>query len=375
MSKGNKVFRLIEENLSKSADKKNKENQILKNNNTDINDIIKDLNLKKKKSEEDDKSMNSGESSAQELKSREKYEQKKGKTSRFVAQIPLSKKGYDKYTERLKENTMRIEIEKIYKETERLKFKYEEKNSYIHLFDNNPQFQKMLKMVQKQIIYFFIEGILLNIFSVLLYFYYTHKKVGLALSGFCLSTAEIAICIILFFSLKIGLLNDPDLSKTFRLFVIFESLLLLITFFINVLSMLVSVNYFKKVEQFGIRLLIYILFLLMVIIFIVIFKPCLNLFVESSLILLSKKTEYSILMINEINNKSDLNFNTNLSLSNNLTTEGLNNSNIVMFNIDNNKNKEMNMEEEKFKTYNYFNKFHSSITSSRNKEYGVMPKK
>ena len=62
--------------------------------------------------------------------------------------IVLPQKAYEKYTQRLKERTMRMELEKIDKETERLKQKFEERNSFSHLLDNNPQFKKMLKFVK-----------------------------------------------------------------------------------------------------------------------------------------------------------------------------------------------------------------------------------
>ncbi len=60
MSSGNKVYPLAEENSLGSSDIKN---------NLDKNNII--IGLKKKKSEEDDKSMNSAEYSAQILQMKE----------------------------------------------------------------------------------------------------------------------------------------------------------------------------------------------------------------------------------------------------------------------------------------------------------------
>lgn len=39
--------------------------------------------------------------------------------------------------QKLKEITMIIEIEKIHKEMERIKQRYEEKNAFLHSFDNN----------------------------------------------------------------------------------------------------------------------------------------------------------------------------------------------------------------------------------------------
>lgn len=364
MSTGKNVFTLVEE-ISPNPTEKSK--------NTDNNKIV--IKLSKKKSEEDDKSMNSAECSANELKSNDN---KNIDLSKSVKPIVLSKKAYEKYTERLKERTMRMEAEKIYKETERLKNKYAEKNSYLHLFDNNPQFKNMLKMISNQLKYFFITGIFLNIFSSLLYFYITRRKEGLALSSFCLSISEISMCILLFIGLRLGLLNDPNLSKAFRFFVIMESLLLFTSFIINVVAGLINSDNFNKIREIKIRVIIYLIFFLMILVFVVTLKFCLNLIIESALILLRQKTEYSVLMINERNsNKNDINFNINLStMSNNITTDALKNESANIFIIDNNKNnnKEANKEEEQYITFNYYNKFHSSVTSYRNKDYNLKKK-
>jgi hypothetical protein len=362
MSSGNKKFQLVEEESPKSKEK---------DKNSNNNSI--GIKLSKKKSDEDEKSMNSAECSGEELKSKTN---EIIDTNNKAKPITLSKGAYERYTERLREKTMIIEADKIYNETERLKKKYEEKNSYLHLFNNSPQFQKMLKNVSKQLVYIFIEGILINIFSSLLYFYITKRKEGLALSSFCLSISELSMCIILFVGLRLGLLNDPNLSKAFRLFVIMESILLITSFIINIIAVLVNIYYFKRISEFKIRIIIYILFLLMIIIFIITLKNCINLFVESILILLSRKTEYSILMIKELKNKNDINFNVNSStISNNITTEGLVNNSTNIFVVDNNANNANNNtydknEEEKYKAFNYFNKFHYSVSSTRNNDYG-----
>ena len=353
MSTKKKNSQLVEEKLSEDKNK---------NSNMIIN---------KKKNDNDEKSINSAEFSGEELKSKNN---EIIDNQNEVIPITLSKQANERYTERIKERTLRMEADKIFKETERLKKKYEEKNSYLHLFDNNPQFQKMLKMVAKQLRYIFIEGIFINLFSSLLYFYITKRKEGLALTSFCLSISEISMCVLLLAGLKLRLLNDPDLSKAFRLFVIMEFLLLIISFIINIISIFNYIYYFKKISEIIIRIFIYLTILLMIIIFIFTFKFCLNLFVESILILINRKTEYSILMLNELNNnKNEINFNINLStISNNATTEGLNNNNTNIFTIDNNanNNKVDKEEEEQYRTFNYYNKFHYSVTSSRNNDYG-----
>ena len=92
----------------------------------------------------------------------------------------------------------------------------------------------------------------------------------------------------------------------------------------------------------------------------------------------SKEAKYFLLAISSLEKSKkislsyDINFGANLP--DNLTTEAFNNESTGIFNVDNNKDKEENKEEEKYKTYNYFNKFHYSITSARNKEYGNFKK-
>ena len=381
MSAENKNHILVEENnipiASGNKRKKDKDKDkkipLIKQNGIDKNDIIIELSNHKKE-EEDEKSANSAEFSGQNLKNEniqnENIEKEKAKTARQIKPIILSQKAYDKYTQRLKERTMRMEIEKMDKETERIKQKYEEKNAFLHLFDNNPLFQKMLKYVEKQLILICILGMTICIYSGLLYFYISNSKMGLALANFFLSISEISIFFILIITLKSGLLNDPNLSKAFRLFVFAEFLTLVGSLVINILIPIYIKKYLKKVDKTS-RIIIYILFLLVILLFIITLKYCLTLFVESILILLNKKTEYSILMINEQNSKSELNIISNLQTSHNMSTEGLiNTSNGIISNNEKNtqNNTVINKEEEQYKKFNYFNKFHYSVTSNRNDE-------
>ena len=104
------------------------------------------------------------------------------------------------------------------------------------------------------------------------------------------------------------------------------------------------------------------------IIFTLIIIICKDLFIESFLILLGKKTEYSVLIIKEQNLKNnEINFNTNLSVSdNNMTNENLTNS-VSLFN--NEENKEKDKEEEQYRAFNYYNRFHYSVSSSRKNDF------
>ena len=312
-----------------------------KENSNNKKDII--ISLTKNKKEEDDTSTNSANYSGAELK--------ESQNSDIINNsIPfsfknISKKNLERYQEKLKEHTMRMEIDKRYNETESLRKKYEEKKSNLHTFDNNPQYKKMLKRVTKQLALILLSGIIYLIYNLNIYYITSNSKESSALFGICLSIIQIAFCIILFISLNFGLLNDPNLSKTFRLFIIIE-------------------NFIKRFKN---KFAFYFIFLLMILLSIAIFKFCWNLFLESILILLGKKTEYSILIFKEQNLKSnEINFNTNLSLTNNMTNENLVNS-VSLFN--NEDKEEKDKEEEQYKAFNYFNNFHYSVTSARKGDY------
>ena len=355
----------IEENLSISSVKKEKNNkdnnnQLIKQDKNNKNDIIIELS-NNKKHDEDEKSTNSAEFSGQELR------KEKQNSFKNIKQKNLSKKAYEKLTEKLKERTMRMEIEKIDRETERLKQKYEEKNAYLHSFDNNPQFQKMLKSVEKQLLVIFIMGILVCSFSGIVYFYITNRKNGVSLASFSLSMAEICFVFILIITLKLGLLNDPNLSKAFRLFVIIEFLILIGSFVINIIVVIMINEYLEKKSNL-VKMITYIIFCLVSVLFIIGFKFCFSLFFESILILLNRKTEYSILMIKEQNSKSESNINGNISTLNNNSTMTLNNdtnSGIISDNQKKNNENAINKEEEQYRHFKYFNKFHYSVTSDR----------
>ena len=344
MKKGNNMIPLVEETFNKS-----------KQNNNDIN---------KTRAEEDDKSTHSADYSGNDLKEN----QNPNILYKKNYPISLNKKQLEKYNEKLKEKTMRMEIDKRYTETERLKSKYEEKNSHLHTFDNNPQFQQMLRRVCKQLMLLFLLGIFYLFYNAIIYFNLSNKKEGLALIGSCLSISTIAFCVILLISLNIGLLNDPNLSKTFRLFILFEFMVLITTFVFNIILSILCNKYLKKKKQFKNKIVIYLIIASMILFTLLIIKSCLNLFIESILILFGKKTEYSILIINEQSlKKNEMNFNTNLSLTdNNVTNEALTNSTSL---FNNEEEKEKDKEEEQYKAFNYYNKFHYSVTSARKNDY------
>ena len=362
----------IEENINISPGNKtikaqNKVQKIplIRKNPNDKNDVIIDLSSNKKgKKEEDENSTNSAEFSGNIL-NEEKNQKKIWKTTREKSPMVLSPKAYERYNQRMKERTMRLEIEKISRETERFKKEYEEKNSYKRIFDNNPQFQKMLKSIEIQLFIIFIISIVLFIFNAIIFFKISRKKFGLSLTNLILSMGEIAIFFILIISLKLGLLNDPDLSKAFRLFVLIEFLMQITSAIINIVIGILIHEYIYKMDKIKV-IFIYIIIAAIELLYLFMFKFCFILFFESSLILLNKKTEYSILMINDANLKSnDFSINEHLSTSNNLSSVKLTQTENNFINDTEQKYK-MQKDDEKYRNYNYFNRFHYSVTSARN---------
>jgi len=362
----------IEENINISPGNKtikaqNKVQKIplIRKNPNDKNDVIIDLSSNKKgKKEEDENSTNSAEFSGNILKE-EKNQKKIWKTTREKSPMVLSPKAYERYNQRMKERTMRLELEKISRETERFKKEYEEKNSYKRIFDNNPQFQKMLKSIEIQLFIIFIISIVLFIFNAIIFFKISRKKFGLSLTNLILSMGEIAIFFILIISLKLGLLNDPDLSKAFRLFVLIEFLMQITSAIINIVIGILIHEYIYKMDKIKV-IFIYIIIAAIELLYLFMFKFCFILFFESSLILLNKKTEYSILMINDANLKSnDFSINEHLSTSNNLSSVKLTQTENNFINDTEQKYK-MQKDDEKYRNYNYFNRFHYSVTSARN---------
>ena len=146
-----KKHQFIEENISissgnKPSDEKNNPKKIPIIRKDKKNDIIIDLSSKDRpKTDEDEKSSNSAEFSGQILQEGNEIKPK-AKTTRFNL-IFNSKKAMERYTERMKDRNMILDIEKRNQETERFQKEYEEKNSYKYLLYHNPQFQKMLNSI------------------------------------------------------------------------------------------------------------------------------------------------------------------------------------------------------------------------------------
>ena len=376
MSAVNKDVPIVIYNSSISNKNKKKQNK----NNTKIKKIQNfsenkeniSLNIipEKVKEEDDYSSTNSLKSKEKEKEvTKEKQNPKEViKISPPAQPVTYQNKINEKYIQKMKEKTMREEMDKIYKETERQNQKYEIENSYIYLFGNNPQFQKFLKKIEKQLIYCLIEAIFINIFSSIFFFKVTGEKEGIVLTSFCLSIGLFVLSIILFISLKIGLLSDPYLSRSFRFFVVLEFILLSSSLCFNTISVILNTEEIIEIEMVKYKILIVLLFILILVGFVATVKYCFSLFFESLLILLGKKTEYSLLMLNEKRINKD---NSILNFSTSITSEGLNKTNIDLLNENNKTNNAINKDDEKYRNYNYFSKFHYSISSNRKEDYYI----
>lgn len=371
MSTGNKDVPIVIYNSSISNKNKKKQNKKIKkiqNFSENKENISLNIIPEKVKEEDDYFSTNTLKPKEKEKEiNKEKQNPKEViKISPPAQPITHQNKIDEKYIQKMKEKTMREEIDKIYKETERQNQKYEKENSYVYLFGNNPQFQKFLKKIKKQLIYCLIEGILIYIFSSIFFFKVTGEKEGIALTSFCLSIGLFVLSIILFISLKLGLLNDPYLSRSFRFFVVLEFIILSTSLCFNTISILLNIEEITEIEMVKYKILIVLLFILILVGFIATVKYCFSLFFESLLILLGKKTEYSLLMLKEKKLNKD---NSILNLSTSITSEGLNKTNIDLLNENNRNSNDKNKDDEKYRNYNYFSKFHYSISSNRKEDY------
>ena len=355
----NTTISLFKQSSQVSTDKQNqKKNHIISKGND--SDIIIDLSQKNEgKLEEDDKS-------GKMLKANEKI---KAETTRPKV-LTQHEKNFQKYSERIQERTMRLELEKADQETERIKKEYEERNSYKYIFDDNPQFQKMLKSIQQiLLIIFFISLFSLNLNSIVYFKLTKRRKVGLAFANVALSIGEISLDFLLIISLQLGLLKDPNLSKAFRLFIICEFFLQIVSLLFNIITPFMMNKYLYKYSTF-ITIIIYFFFILIIATTIYAFKFCYFLFIESLLILFNKKTEYAILMINEQFPGMISEFNVNQKNSNKMN-ESENNTVLAFtqtelnFIADNKKKTKEQKDDEKYRNYNYFNRFHYSVTSDR----------
>jgi hypothetical protein len=358
---------LLDISISNKKNKKNKNHSKQRKNIENKENIS--LNIIKEVDEE--------ESSAKNLKSKqnekkEKEESKQRKNDMIslpVKQDKLYKNEYEKYKRIMKEKAMKMEIDRIYNETERLNQEYEEKRTNLHLFINNPQFKKVIDAVKVKLLFFLLIEIIFIAYSVVIYLKLVEDNNGIGLASLCLSITLIAMTIILMAFLKIGILNDPHLSKAFRFFVVIQFLVLISSFCISIFSGFAFIYNMENIYiidyTMNYKIILYLLFLIVLVAFIARVTIGFNLFFESVLILIGKKTEYSVLILREEKSNKDNNY-SNLSTS--ISNDGLNKSNLNLVN-ENNGRKKLNEEDINYMAYNYFNKFHYSVSSDRKGEY------
>ena len=358
---------LLDISISNKKNKKNK-NHIKQRKNIENKENIP-LNIIKEVDEEESCSKNLKSKQNEKKEKEESKQRKNDMISLSVKQDKLYKNESEKYKRIMKEKAMRMEIDRIYNETVRLNQEYEEKKRNLHLFINNPQFKKVFDDVKFKLLFFLLIEIIFIAYSVVIYLKLVEDNKGIGLASLCLSISLLAMTIILMASLKIGILNDPHLSKAFRFFVVFQFLVLISSFCISIFSGFAFIynmeNIYIMDYTMTYKIILYILFLIVLLAFIARIKIGFNLFFESALILIGKKTEYSVLILREEKSNKDNNY-SNLSTS--LSNDGLNRSNLKLVN-ENNGNKKLNEEDINYMAYNYFNKFHYSVSSDRKGEY------
>ena len=335
--------------VSKNNKPKNKNIELKTITPIDINkeDLVSKYQNKKPS---DDSSLNSAAYSQSNLKHSQNVLQQSIKTLK-------TENINDRYLRKKYELTLRREALKYFTEREKIQKKYEERNSYIHLFDNNPQFTNIIKKTEKQLLYLLIHIITIIIYESIINFDVGNGQLGFVMCSFMLAIISFIFCIIVFLALKIKFLNDPNLSRGFRFIVILTFFIYIITYCFNIATFIITISTLKEKFVKSFRWLTYLMFLITVILLFPTMHKGFFLFVESVLIFFKKKTEYSVLILNEQNNLSasqtnDNNTNANLITFNNNLNLNLN-KNLVNNNYDNDQN---------FNNYNYYSKFHASVT-------------
>ena len=309
----------------------------------------KDLiaNYKKKKSEDDSNSINLSEYSTYGLTSI--------KPEMIGVRNGLrTTKINDSFIHKKYQMILRMEALKYFTERERQQKIFEERNSYIHLFDNNLQFLGMLKKTEKQLYFYILHIIFLILYESIIALGVGKGDIGLSMASFILSITSFIFYLIVFLALKSGFLKDPNLSQSFRFLVILGFATYIISYGFNIVSFFASTQKLKDNFCLIFRIFTYLIFLITI----VLIEPALQrgyfLFLESVLIFFRKKTEYSILILNEQNNMSlnQNNTTSNLVTNNELNLDKDNNNNINLFKND----------QQDFNNYNYYSKFHVSVT-------------
>ena len=304
-------------------------------------------NFNKKKSEEDFNSINSAEYSENNLNSL-KPEMINYNNGLRTAKIN------ENYIHKKYQMTLRMEAQKYFTERENQQKRFEARNSYIHLFDNNPQFSQMLKKTEKQLYFFIIHILFLILYEAIITFVVRKGDLGFSMASFILTVTCFSFYLLVFLALKSGFLKDPNLSQSFRFIVILGFITYIVAYIFNIVSFVASIKKLKDDYNLTFRIFIYFVFLISVILVYPTLQRGYFLFIESVLIFLKKKTEYSVLILNEQNNIT--------GSQNNTTSNLVTNNNLNLSKKDNNNIKPDENEQQDFRNYNYYSKFHASVS-------------
>ena len=304
-------------------------------------------NFKKKKTEEDSNTINSAEYSENNLASL------KPEMVNYNNGLRTAKINED-FIHKKYQMTLRMEAQKYFTERENQQKKFETKNPYIHLFDNNPQFSQMLKKTEKQLYFFILHILFLILYEGIITFRGGKNYFGLTMTSFIISVTCLSFFLMVFLALKSGFLKDPNLSQSFRFIVILGFITYILSYIFYIVSFFYNIQKLKDDSSLIFRLFSYFIFLKTVILIYPTLLKGYYLFIESVLIFFKKKTEYSILILNEQNNitGSQNNTNSNLVTSNNLNLPIKDNKNILQYEKD----------QQDFRNYIYFSKFHASVS-------------
>lgn len=313
----------------------------------------------KTKKDPDEKSLNSAQFTEDELKGSDG----KNDGNKTAEKNKLSEK------EKIKriENQEKIEndrillnqADKMITETERMEKQYQKEHSFLYLYSQDPQLKSLINKIKITLLKISF-GCLIQLFYSLLDDLVFTKNEPVIMTFVILSIVSLFMCIFSIAIIQIGLLNDPYGSKGFRIMVVFEALVMVITYIFNLSSVLITfIRFGEERKSFVEKFLIILISISVLVLLIPLTFFCIKLGIDSGLILIGKKTEYSVLVAEEKMNKSKNDSNTGEIA---ITTSG---------NINSEKDKDKESEEEKQKRLdkeaieNMFETFHVGVSAER----------
>lgn len=304
------------------------------------------------KKDPDEKSLNSAHFTEDQLK--EEEEDKKEKTQKKKEKNPESEQIQRIIEQEKMENQQNLmrQADKLITETERIEQKYQKEHSFLYLYSNDPQLKKLIKSIQKRIIFILLGGLVQLFFSIWNNFILCNNKEAVTMTFFILSSLSFFLDIFIFIIILIGLLNDPYASKAFRILIILEAVIIIVTYVFNFISFIISIEYIKEdYEGLTKWLLIFgNIIVLAGLISIVVIASLLA--IDSLMILVGKKIEYSVLVAEEKINKSKDNKGSSETTNDNTNNEK-----------NEEKEKQKKIDEEYIE--NICNPFHAGVSAER----------